>query len=179
MATWEQLQVFARSHAVDGPGLYVVSTLPSAEPLIKVGYSKNVMTRVKQYRKNLGGQLRILGVARIPGNLGGDGRRPVKEAERIMLGLIGKDNIESRNEWVSGKAKDHALNSWALAHHAFTKDSTHGQALYTADEIVANRKQQPKSYDITSRGRVLETLPLTDLGGRQYTRLRRVLDKPW
>jgi hypothetical protein len=178
MATWEQLQTFSKSHNLTGPGLYVVSTLPTHEPLIKVGFSKNVLGRVKQYRKNLGGQLRILGVARVTGQLGGDGRRPVRKAERHMLDML-KDDIWGKNEWVKGESRENALNSWAMAHHEYAKDTPHGQFLYTSQDIVANLKTQPKHYEITRGGEVVQRLPLTDVGGRQYTRLRRILENPW
>lgn len=176
MATWEQLQSFARTHDLKGPGLYIVSVDPTRTPLIKVGMSKNLMSRIGDYRRNLGGRLKILAVARVSGNQGTSGR-DVQLAEKSMLQMIGADNLYHQREWVDGSKFDDAYKAFAYAHHAFSHGKPHGHAIYNAQDIKTNRKQNRQYINIMKDGQLERQLPVK--ADHNYKRLRRVLDNPY
>jgi hypothetical protein len=164
MASWEQLKTFARSHDLTGAGLYVISVDPTPTPLVKVGMSKNLMSRIADYRRNLGGRLKVLAVARVP---------QTQHAERNMLQMIGKDNLWNEREWVKGEHLDDALKAFAYAHHAFAYKKPHGTAIFLGEDISANRKDNRQFIDLTKDGQLVRRLPVQ--ADHTYKRLRRVL----
>jgi hypothetical protein len=177
MATWEQLRAFHRKHNLEGPGIYIVSVDPVEQPLVKVGMSKNLMSRLGDYKRNLGGRLKILGVARISGSkaVGGNVRQ-VAHAEKQMLADFGKDKLFNQREWVRGEHREDALRAFVHAHSAFAYGKPEGTALYMADDIVANRITNRKFIDLNENGQVTR-LPVK--ADHNYNRLRRVLEAPW
>ena len=168
----EELKLFERSHNLKGAGLYVVTAQPEPTPLIKVGYSKNLMTRLSDYTRNLGGRLKILAVARIDGALGEHGK-PVTMAERSMLQMIDKETLFNEREWVKGEYKDDAMRAFAYAHHSFAHGKKEGAAIYLGDDIRANRKTKRTSVEVRDGERVRE-LPV-QADHPQYRRLRRLI----
>ena len=179
MASWEQWEHFSRSRDMRGPGIYLISTVPAPAGLLKLGFSKNLEQRLRSYKKNLSGALRIEAVARLPGARSDfTGRRPVRDAERRLLDAL-KDDIWTNNEWVRGDSREKAVNEFAKAHSLFAQDTPHGQALFLGSDIASNRKDNRTHFNVTRDGTVVQTLRLTDQGGRQYQRLRRVLSKTY
>jgi hypothetical protein len=176
MATWSELKAFDRKHDLKGPGLYIVSVDPSPTPLLKVGMSKNLMSRLADYKRNLGGTLKVLGVARVSGAKADYGRN-VQLAEKAMLQMIGKDSLFNEREWVKGEHVDDAIKAFSYAHHSFSHRKPEGTAIYLADDIVANRAENRKFIDITKDGQLVRKLPVQ--ADHTYKRLRRVLEGPW
>ena len=171
MASWEQLKHFDRSHNLKGPGLYVVTVDPEPAPLVKVGMSKNLMKRLSDYRRNLGGRLRILAVARVDGAERDYGKH-VALAEKVMLQMIGTDKLFNNREWVKGIYRDDALKAFAYAHHAFAYGKKEGGAIYLGDDIKTNRKDNRQFIEFKD-GELVRKLPVQ--ADHTYKRLRRVL----
>lgn len=178
MASYNDFITFSNTHKMTGGGIYVIQ--PRAQKImpIKIGYSKNLQRRMKDYKRDWPTGFDILGLARL--SIRDKGMDNAKLAENFILDTIG-DKVEYRNEWIDGQYRNQIMNSWIKAHNKYATRTALGTKIFTADDILNPTKEERTGIRLEPERRltkktIQEIVPV--VGMRQFKRLKRLEDDP-
>ena len=150
MATLLEAVAFSRQIPLNRAGIYVIEPLMPDPPPLKVGYSANLLQRLKKYVQVWPWGIRIHGLALVP---------HAQAAERLMKEALGSKVLYGK-EWIQPAYRNAALNAWATAHQRYAGAGPHGQRLFLAKDIQA--QTIPSSFELLPERRLREkTTPKT------------------
>jgi len=138
MASFKEFFDFSRNTNANTmkAGLYAIEPEIPKEPLVKVGYSRNLMARMSSYRNIYPQGIKIHMIGRVPtrDQAFSTNRDDVVAAEKLMLNVL-KDPWMKRKEWFSADKLNEIKKALGDAQKKFATTYPMKRRLYTADEI--------------------------------------------
>lgn len=138
MASFKEFFDFSRKTNANTKkaGLYAIEPEPFKTPLVKVGYSRNLLARMSSYRNIYPDGVKIHMIGRVPARdqvHPSVNRDDVVAAEKKMLDML-KDPYLKRKEWFSVDKLEEIKKALQEAQQKFA-NSRLKRRIYTGDEI--------------------------------------------
>ena len=143
MASYTELEEFAKTRRLDRAGIYVIEPDLVQNAPIKLGMTGNIMRRMQQYKRAWPWGFKILALARTVATPGTQGIQ-TRRAERFMKQELGVDVKMYQEEYINPNARTRTINALLKAHNAFSGKTPLWDNVWLAEDIQnPDRPNQP------------------------------------